>query len=303
MGKEKWIETRKEFATTDSGELGPPKVIHERDRSTEFNRKEILEIVFRSVTVLAIVIPILIFIGQRSAEIEKQKELFKFEVFTNTSTSFHTMLDSKPGSKEYNDSKAKLFYELYPKLLLINDPDIIRTYDELKDNFLVNEYNAKGIERINFSARLIILEVSNLLDSVAIIKNRGQLSRLFTNVNDLFIEADNSVSQVQSMLDEYEFKQSTSKDSLKLFTKNMYEYLDAAGNHILDNEYFYRIDNLDSIKRIHNDFPPYSLINSDSTQKYSETWKEFQRYFKRNSSSLISRFDSLLKMKSKYLYN
>ena len=77
MGKEKWIETRKEFITTDSGDLGPPKIIHEKDRSAEFNRKEILEIVFRSIAALAIAIPIMIFIGQRSAEIRKQKELFK----------------------------------------------------------------------------------------------------------------------------------------------------------------------------------------------------------------------------------
>jgi hypothetical protein len=302
MGKEKWIETRKEFTTKDSGDLGPPKIIHERDRSAEFNRKEILEIVFRSIAALAIAIPIMIFIGQRRAEIEKQKELFKFEVFTNTSTSFHTMLDSKPGSKEYNDSRAKLFYELYPKLLLINEPEIIRTYDELKDNLLVNEYNVKGIARINFSASLIIREVYTLLDSIAIVKSRAQLSRLFTNINNLLDQALDSLGQVQSMLDEYEFKQSTSKDSLKLFTENMFDYLNIAGDHILDNNDFYRIDNLDSIRRIGSSFPPYILINSDTTRKYSEAWKGFERFFKRNSLSLIGRFDSLIKMKSSYLY-
>ena len=176
MGKEKWIETRKEFNTKESGDLGPPKIIHERDRSSEFSKKEVLDIVFRSVTALAIAIPIMIFIGQRSAEIQKQKELFKFEVFTNTSTSLHIMLDSKPGSKEYNDSRAKLFYELYPKLLLINEPEINRTYNELKDNLLVNEYNVKGIAGINFSAALIIREVYTLLDSIAIVKSRAHLS-------------------------------------------------------------------------------------------------------------------------------
>lgn len=302
MGKEKWIETRKEFTTKDSGDLGPPKIIHERDRSSEFSKKEVLDIVFRSVTVLAIAIPILIFIGQRSAEIEKQKELFKFEVFTNTSTSFHTMLDSKPDSKEYNDSRAKLFYELYPKLLLIKDADIIRTYDELKDNLLVNEYNVKSFARINFSASLIIREVYKLMDSIAIVKSRAQLSRMFTNVNDLLDQALDSIVQVQSMLDEYEFKQSPSKDSLKLFTENMFDYLNIAGEHILDNNDFYKIDNLESIRRIDSSFPPYILINSDSTRKYSETWKGFKRFFKRNSSSLIGRFDSLIKMKSSYLY-
>jgi len=302
MGKEKWIETRKEFTTKDSGDLGPPKIIHERDRSSEFSKKEVLDIVFRSVTVLAIAIPILIFIGQRSAEIEKQKELFKFEVFTSTSTSFHTMLDSKPGSKEYTDSRTKLFYELYPKLLLINDANIIRTYDELKDNFLVNEYNIKGIASINFSARTIILEVSKLLDSIALVKSKIQLSGLFANIDNRLAQASDSISQAQSMLDDYEFKSSPGKDSLKHFTENMYNYLGIAGEHLLDNQYFYIIDNIDSIKRIHSGLEPNVILSSDSTRKYSETWKGFQRFFKRNSSSLIGRFDSLIKMKSSYLY-
>src|SRR3954462_10443868 len=121
MDKSKWIETKKECEFDEKGELVVKKVTLELETKKGLEKKDLIDISLRLVSLLAIFIPILLFFQQQKAERDKQKALFQLEVYSNVTTKLHSMLNVPINSKEFEITKNELFYTIYPKLKLVND--------------------------------------------------------------------------------------------------------------------------------------------------------------------------------------
>lgn len=134
-----WKETKKEFEITERGELMPTRVTMELESPWKFRPKELIDLGIRIIALLAIGIPIFLFYQGRHAELERQQELLRIDTYTKTSTELHYLHDKRLGSGAFNDSRDKLFNELYPKLLYLNDTAIVDTFKVVKD--LINFYS------------------------------------------------------------------------------------------------------------------------------------------------------------------
>ena len=96
MSNNKWIETRKKFEIDEAGNENLTKTVRELDRFNSFSRKEIVDISRPTVAAFSIAIPFFLFIVQQNAETKKQRELFRLDVYTNTSVAYHSILKSVP---------------------------------------------------------------------------------------------------------------------------------------------------------------------------------------------------------------
>jgi len=133
MNKTRWIETKKECEIDEKGELVIKKVTLELEKHKGLERKDIIDISLRLVSLLAIFIPILLFFQQQKAERDKQKALFQLDVYSNVTTKLHSLVNVPISSKEFEITKNELFYDIYPKLKLLNDKVVTDTFAKLKD--------------------------------------------------------------------------------------------------------------------------------------------------------------------------
>src|SRR4051794_15364798 len=133
MNKPKWIETRKECEIGENGELITKKVTLELEKYKGLEKKDLIDISLRLVSLLAIFIPILLFFQQQKAERDKQKALFQLDVYGNVTTKLHAMADMPISSKQFESTKNELFYNIYPKLKLLNEKPISDTFGKIKD--------------------------------------------------------------------------------------------------------------------------------------------------------------------------
>lgn len=136
MNEPKWVETKKEYDITDTGERVPKKVTLEpfKKKYAGFEKKEAIDVVLRLVSLLAIFIPLWLFFQQQKAELNKQKVLFQLDLYAQITTELHSLLDRPFNNTQFEDSRTKLFYELDPKLKLLGDSKVISKFKELKQN-------------------------------------------------------------------------------------------------------------------------------------------------------------------------
>jgi hypothetical protein len=160
MKKKNWIETKRECEIGENGELITKKVTLELEKEKGLEKKEIIDISLRLFSLLAIFIPVLLFFQQQKAERDKQKALFQLEVYSNVTTKLHSMINLSIRSKEFETTRNDLFYDIYPKLKLLNEKVVTDSFAPLKDI-------------INFSYGLST--VSNAADS---------LNKCFVAIND-----------------------------------------------------------------------------------------------------------------------
>lgn len=123
MSEPKWVETKKEFDITDTGERVPRKVTLEpfKKKYAGFEKKEAIDVGVRVLSLMAIFIPLWLFFQQQKAEVNKQKVLFQLDLYAQITTELHSLLDRPFNNTQFEDSKAKLFYELDPKLKLLGN--------------------------------------------------------------------------------------------------------------------------------------------------------------------------------------
>ncbi|MEJ7767476.1 MAG: hypothetical protein WKF89_06675 [Chitinophagaceae bacterium] len=135
MSKPEWIETRKECDVNEEGKLVVKKVTLERRKRIYLGleRKDIIDISIRLISLGAIFIPLLLFYKQQKAERDKQKTFFQLELYSTTTTELHSLTNKPLGSKEFDLSKNKLLYEIYPKLRLLSENVVTDTFLVLKD--------------------------------------------------------------------------------------------------------------------------------------------------------------------------
>jgi hypothetical protein len=169
MDEPKWIETKKEYSVSECGDLIPTKVTLEleKEKRAGLERKEIIDISLRVVSLLAIFIPIVLFFKQQNAERDKQKALFQLEIYSKTTTLTHSITNTELGSSEFEQIKNNILYEIYPKHVLLNEKSITDTLAALKD---VISYTSmiSGFTRIGDSLQHYFL------------KDRGQGRQSFT---------------------------------------------------------------------------------------------------------------------------
>ncbi len=136
MNEPKWVETKKEYDITDTGERVPKKVTLEpfKKKYAGFEKKEAIDVVLRVVSLLAIFIPLWLFFQQQKAELNKQKVLFQLDLYAQITTELHSLLDRPFNNLQFENSRTKLFYELDPKLKLLGDSKVISKFKELKQN-------------------------------------------------------------------------------------------------------------------------------------------------------------------------
>jgi hypothetical protein len=133
MKKKNWIETKRECEIGADGELVTKKVTLELEKEKGLERKEIIDISLRFVSLLAIFIPVLLFFQQQKAERDKQKALFQLEVYSNVTTKLHSMINLPISSKDFETTRSDLFYDIYPKLKLLNERLVTDSFGKLKD--------------------------------------------------------------------------------------------------------------------------------------------------------------------------
>jgi len=133
MNKPRWIETRKECEIAENGELVTKKETLEREKNNGLEKKDLIDISLRFVSLLAIFIPIVLFFQQQKAERDKQKALFQLDVYGNVTTKLHAMADLPISGKQFEMSKNELFYNIYPRLKLLNDKPLTDTFAKIKD--------------------------------------------------------------------------------------------------------------------------------------------------------------------------
>ncbi|HZG25056.1 MAG TPA: hypothetical protein VEZ17_10770 [Chitinophagaceae bacterium] len=135
MSKTEWIETKKEGEIDENGKLIIKKVTLERTRKKYMGleRKDIIDISIRLISLGAIFIPLLLFYKQQKAERDKQKSFFQLELYSGTTTELHSILNKPLGSSGFDQTKNKLLYEIYPKLRLLSENVVTDTFLVLKD--------------------------------------------------------------------------------------------------------------------------------------------------------------------------
>lgn len=127
MKKIQWIETKKECDINDRGEYVVKNITLEAKNKTllGFTKKDFIDLTVRILGLLAIFIPILLFFKQQNAEKSRQKSLLQVDIYSKTITELHALTNKPYGSLEFEESSKKIIYDLYPKLLLLNDANVI----------------------------------------------------------------------------------------------------------------------------------------------------------------------------------
>lgn len=134
MSNLNWIETKKECEVEENGELKTKKVTLElaKQKYLGLEKKEAIDIFLRVLSLATIFIPVLLFFQQRNAELNKQKSLYQLGVYSTTITELHSFINKVIGTKEFDESASKVLYEIYPKLVLLNDKNVNNSFNPIK---------------------------------------------------------------------------------------------------------------------------------------------------------------------------
>jgi len=90
-----WIETKKECELDADGEYIVKKVTLELNRKKYLGleKKDFIDLLIRTIGIIAIFIPLLLFYLQRDAEIRKQKTLLQLDIYSKTTAELHALLN------------------------------------------------------------------------------------------------------------------------------------------------------------------------------------------------------------------
>lgn len=143
MEEPKWIETKKEYEANEAGNLVVKKVTYEVEKPVvekkqRLERKDIIDLTLRFVSVLAIGVPIFLFYFQQKAEIRRQRALIQVEAFLKASMLLHELVENeKLEEVDFENKRIKVFHEYTPTIALYSGNDsinklLIRINDNLK---------------------------------------------------------------------------------------------------------------------------------------------------------------------------
>ena len=160
MEQQNWKESLREFEYDIDGNLKPKRIVCELEKKeNSFTRKDYFDFSLRLVSALAIFIPLIIFIQQQKAETRKQKSIYQTEVFTGTISELHLIEKTQLNTSDFVKHKEKLISELYPKILITNNQNVIDTFNVIYDilNFSSIMTEAYGsLINLRFGSNVVI---------------------------------------------------------------------------------------------------------------------------------------------------
>lgn len=115
----------------------PPPSVAQEVKENKFTRKEKIDLFFRVVAMLAIGMPVVMFLFQQNATVKQQRAMSQLETYTNTTRELNSLLRRPAGSVEFNQSKDKLEYDLLPKIDYLFGSDITNELDNMNRSILV----------------------------------------------------------------------------------------------------------------------------------------------------------------------
>lgn len=132
MSEIKWIETKKEYEVDVTGKAVLKKFTSEPKKG--FEKKDILDLIFRSVALIAIGLPIYMVSLQQRATIQTQRITQQSDIFVNTSTEIRSILTNSVNSTQYQKSRDRLYNELSPKIAFLFSSAISEKMEEINAN-------------------------------------------------------------------------------------------------------------------------------------------------------------------------
>ena len=115
---------------------GPPK--------KDFEKKDYVDLIFKTIGLIAIALPLYLSYLQRKSEIEKQRSLYELELITSTTAELHMLISKDSLNQDFKNSYNKIFFELKPKMSLLKDSSINDVFEQIKtmEDGLINFLNA-----------------------------------------------------------------------------------------------------------------------------------------------------------------
>lgn len=297
MTESEWKETKREFTVAENGELVPSKVTQEltskvEEPKSKWEPKDILDVVFRTLTLFAIGVPIMLFYWQRQEEINKQRQLFQLDVYTSTSVQLHIISSEDVSKEEFNSAKKRLLYELYPKIQLLNNPQILKLMDTCREEILVREFSNSLMNRIDSIEGTILKLLQNNT------KGFSEYSKKVTELYEdyLFGHAVNTPNLVHSTLNTPNL--SHTNNQLRFYMRK-YDSL----RNIIRNIYTKDLT-LDS-----SQFKPETRENIyNFCAGFHDKWfylqyynRDYNKYYANRITTIANSLDSLIRVSSEYL--
>lgn len=218
MQQPEWIETKKECEVTETGELITKRVTLERaDRRLE--KKDRIDISLRFLGLAAIFIPLWLFFQQQQSERDKQKALFQLDLYSNTTSELHSMINWPLQSHEFELSKNKILYQLYPKVVLLNDKAVIDSFRVIKDMITYASFvsdifkQSDTLEKLNSANtagfKTVMTNIGNFrnsLEHILMLENETAQGKLFAqkyrrNEQKTFNHLNNIYTQLVKLTD------------------------------------------------------------------------------------------------------
>lgn len=130
MNKPEWTETKKECSVDSEGKLKIEKITFEKNKK-EFlpaHKKDLIDLVIRSVGALSIFIPLLLLYFQRQNEINREQSKNATELFTSVATDMQILINSGFDNKEFLSAYDNILFKYSPKIRLLKDDSLIQIY-------------------------------------------------------------------------------------------------------------------------------------------------------------------------------
>lgn len=124
-------------------------------KDSRFTRKEKIDLIFRIIGTIAIATPVLMFVLQQRAGVKQQKAMMQLEAYTNTTRELTAILRRPVNSAEFNQSKDKLEFDLFPKIEYLFGADINSQLESLNRTVL---FYADISKAVTIEDSLYILE-------------------------------------------------------------------------------------------------------------------------------------------------
>lgn len=257
MSESKWVETKKEYDISDTGERVPKKVTLEpfKKKYAGFEKKEAIDVVLRVVSLLAIFIPLWLFFQQQKAELNKQKVLFQLDLYAQITTELHSLLDRPFNNAQFEDSRNRLFYELDPKLKLLGDSKVINKFKELKQNIplylLCSKINMNVDSFRHYSENILVhIKSSHIPVAGAYAEDEKNIFyTLFYKIDSMHTDLNSMQGVLKEELIQKESYDTTGRTIVKnlgaVFLKNV-NRIEETENYILDIYDNYKDTNIES---------------------------------------------------------
>jgi hypothetical protein len=133
--RETWIDIKREYEISQTGERWLTKVSMEEKKRKYLGleKRDALDLLLRCIGLLAIFIPIYTYFLQQNSQVTARKAEAKLSLYASVTTEIHNIVDRSLSDKDEQATKARLFYDLYPKLVMQGDEKVVRNVGMLKN--------------------------------------------------------------------------------------------------------------------------------------------------------------------------